>query len=485
MNRKAFISAGIIFLISLSLSCVNHYATPDYTSAGYPQEIGSILMKRCATSGCHTSKSKAATAGLSLETWEDMMEGGRSGAVVIPYRSDFSTLFYSINTFSDLGLSLSPAMPFGASSLNREETELIKNWIDQGAPNSEGFVKYTDNPSRPKLYITNKGCDVISIIDRASGKIMRCIDAGMLPSVEGPCMTKVSPDGQYWYVIFVNTSIIQKFRTSDNSFVGFAEISYGNWNSFVISPDSKKAYIADFYSPGRIACVDLENMILTDTWTNNGNFILPYASALNQNGDTLYVSAQFGNFIYKIPVNNPANVSEITLNSSPPTTNPWLNPSSIIFSSDYKRYYVACEYANEVRIMNTTNDSLLGVVSTDGFPSELALSSTLPYLFVSCMEDSLSFPGKKGSVAVINTTTNTLIKKLYTGHQPRGLFIDELTKKVYVSNRNASAGGPDGHHAPRCSGKNGYISIIDMNSLDVLPTYKTEVSVDPYQLGAN
>jgi hypothetical protein len=33
-------------------------------------------------------------------------------------------------------------------------------------------------------------------------------------------MIRTSPDGQYWYVVFVANNILQKYKTSDDSFVG-------------------------------------------------------------------------------------------------------------------------------------------------------------------------------------------------------------------------------------------------------------------------
>ena len=90
---------------------------------------------------------------------------------------------------------------------------------------------------------------------------------------------------------------------------------------------------------------------------------------------------------------------------------------------------------------------------------------------------------KIGTVTVINTTSNTVIKDdLYVGHQPHGLIIDETNGLVYVSNRNFDPGGPAPHHATECVGRNGYITAIDMNTLELVPNYKAEVSVDPYAM---
>lgn len=36
------------------------------------------------------------------------------------------------------------------------------------------------------------------------------------------------------------------------------------------------------------------------------------------------------------------------------------------------------------------------------------------------------------------------------------------------------------HHASSCNGRNGYVTAIDLNTLQLVPEFKAEVSVDPY-----
>lgn len=136
--------------------------------------------------------------------------------------------------------------------------------------------------------------------------------------------------------------------------------------------------------------------------------------------------------------------------------------------------------------MQTSNDSLLTIIPVGAFPSEISFSTTTPYLFVTCMEDTLSFPGKRGSVAIINyndysTTT------LYTGHQPHGIEVDDAKKLVYVVNRNNKSDGPAPHHTSVCGGRNGNVSFINLTTQAVVTNpngtiKKIEVSVDPYSV---
>jgi hypothetical protein len=84
---------------------------------------------------------------------------------------------------------------------------------------------------------------------------------------------------------------------------------------------------------------------------------------------------------------------------------------------------------------------------------------------------------------VIDYTNLTAVKDINVGYQPHGLAVDEVKKQVYVANRNTpSGGGPAPHHTSSCGGRNGYLPIIDMNTLNLVPGFKMELSVDPYSV---
>ena len=264
--------------------------------------------------------------------------------------------------------------------------------------------------------------------------------------------------------------------------MGEVEIGDGSWNTFRISSDSKYAYIVNWSASGSIAIVDLENMELIQKYDDGGLFEWPHGSLINETNDILYVTAQHGNFIYKVDMADLENpiVNKISLNGVSPTTISWLNPHELEMSPDQSRYFVTCEATNEVRVMNTADDSLLATIPTGDLPQEMALSPSNAYLFVSCTEDITTYPGKIGSVHIIDYSNNTLIKTIHTGYQPHGIAVDEEEQLVYVSHRNINSDGPAPHHSTDCVGRNGYITIIDMNTLELVPDYKVEVSVDPY-----
>lgn len=475
---KKHIAFSLFVVIALS-SCTREKGIPDYNN--YPDNIGKLMFTKCATAGCHTEASKAAAAGLSLESWDKLFEGGTGSAAVIPFRYEYSSLFSYTNTFTDLGQAHVPTMPFNKEPLTREEVIMIRDWITAGAPARDGTVKFADNPNRKKFYVTNQGCDVVTVFDQETLLPMRYIDVGNSGGIESPHMLKVAPDGQYWYVISLSGNSLQKFRTSDDSFVGEATLGVKNWNTLTISHDGQKAYVVDWSASGDIAVVDLNAL----TVEHNVGFNFPHGSCLNSEGDTLYITQQTASSkLYKMPVDDFSAFTEVNLFTTPPATN--LDPHEVLFSPDGTKYFITCQGTSEVRIFQQGTDQLLGVIPVGAMPSEMAISEANDYLFVTCMDDITSFPGKRGSVWVINMSTNALVKTIYTGHQPHGLAVDDAKNMVYVANRNNTQDGPAPHHSGVCSGRNGYMSFIEMTSLTLLKEgtndKKVEISVDPYSV---
>lgn len=468
---------GIFFLST----CTNEKGIPDYNQ--FPDDVGKIIFTKCATPGCHTDKSKGAAGGLSMESWDKLFEGGTGSAAVIPFRHDYSTFFSYINTYPDIGVTLSPTMPYNETKLTREEVTLMKNWINAGAPSRDGEVKFSDNPNRKKFYVTNQGCDVVTVFDQETLLPMRYINVGATAGTESPHMIRVSPDGQFWYVVFLGGQYLEKYRTSDDSFVARALIGSGYWNTFVISSDSQTAYCVDLSPTGaKVATVTLSSM----TPSIQAGFSYPHGSDLNNTNDTLYVTQQTNSSkIYKIPVADFSAYSEVNLYTTLPASN--LNSHEIRFDPSGTKYFVTCQGTSEVRVMQTSNDSLLAIIPTGAFPSEMSFSTTTPFLYVSCTEDTLSFSGKRGSVAIINYMTHTLQSIIYAGHQPHGIEVDDNKQLVYVSNRNATSDGPAPHHSSECGGRNGNVTFIDLNTRTMVLTpnggiKKIEISVDPYSV---
>ena len=446
----------------------------------YPEAVGNIIINKCAVSGCHNTKSKDAAGGLNFETWDLLFEGGKTGPAVIAYRPDFSTLLYYTNTYQEYGsVQLTPRMPINEDALSKDEIKTLFNWISQGAANSQGQIKFPDNESTKKIYVANRGCDVVTIFDAKSKLPMRYVDVGETRGIESPVKIKVAPDNKHWYVSFISGGFFLKYSVADNRQVGKVNLGPGNWLNFEISADSKTAYVVDAGKNGKIAAVDLTSM--SSTFTNGYNY--PQGINFNKTQSHLYITSQFGNYIYKAAVNNLSNPVTLTIDkSNVPNENAGYDPHNITFSPDFTKYYVSCQGTNEIRVFQTDNDALIATISVGKFPQQLSFSKSTPYLFVSCSKDSASTANQISNIAIINYQTNSLVKTMYAGFESYGLVVDDDNKCVYITNRNLSVNGPLPHHRSLCSGRNGYVTAIDLNSLNLIPNFKAEVSNDPYSI---
>jgi mono/diheme cytochrome c family protein len=91
---------------------------PAATSSGsssYDTNIGALFTTKCGA--CHGA---AASGGLNVTTYADLMTGSKNGAVIVPNDSANSLLVKIQSEKHFLNFSA-------------EELELVKQWIDAGA----------------------------------------------------------------------------------------------------------------------------------------------------------------------------------------------------------------------------------------------------------------------------------------------------------------------------------------------------------------
>ena len=218
-NNMSYATGLRLFFLSLIFigvcsSCrYESLPQPSNANTGYPDEIASIISTKCANTGCHNSTSADNAAGIDLSSWDKIFTTGRSGSCVIPFSPEYSYMLYTVNTDSTKGPVLIPTMPYNASPLSASDYEILKAWISAGAPNKEGKLKYPLDPFRKKIYVCMQGCDQVAVIDSKTKNIMKYVKVGTIDgTIEAPHQVRISPDGQYWYVVFYSGTVLQKFR---------------------------------------------------------------------------------------------------------------------------------------------------------------------------------------------------------------------------------------------------------------------------------
>lgn len=412
------------------------------------------------------------------------MQGGNNGSMVIPFSSQLSPLFQFINTYPELGLTLKPTMPLNGQALSKDDVNMIKSWIDSGCKSLEGEIPFEKNyTTRSKIYMSNQGCDLVAIIDPPTGLIMRYIKVGHEENeIELPHNIQVSHDGRYWYACFVNGKYLQKYDAATDTLVAEATIGTGSWNVIRISENDQHGFVSDLSSNGKMVMVNLNSMSVEAVLSGSGVLSNPHGMAISKNADTIYITSQYGNMVYRyLPLTTSLDKISLQKGVQPVTTPQLLDPHEIMFSSDASKYFVTCQASNEVRVMDRQADTLLKVISVGKYPLEMAQYKQL--LFVTCQEDINPVNNFfRGSVYVINTQTMQTEKIIYGKmFQPHGLAVDIEHEQLYIASRNADPTGPAPHHISDCGGRNGYFTILNLNNYEITIS-SNEASVDPYSL---
>ncbi len=107
---------------TIALACLALPLLAD-ESPSFAKDVAPILAT-CA--GCHAAK--VAMGTLDLETFAGIQKGGHSGPVIVPGHSAESLLYLRITG------KVTPAMPLNGKRLDDGDIEIIRKWIDTGAP---------------------------------------------------------------------------------------------------------------------------------------------------------------------------------------------------------------------------------------------------------------------------------------------------------------------------------------------------------------
>jgi hypothetical protein len=113
--------------------------TKKAAKVNFEEQVSAIFRNRC--NSCHNADKQK--GGLNLETFATAMQGGGSGKVIEPGDLDASTL-YQLVSHQD-----QPTMPPNAPKIPDAEIELIRLWIEAGAPETSGSVAVAR--ARPKF----------------------------------------------------------------------------------------------------------------------------------------------------------------------------------------------------------------------------------------------------------------------------------------------------------------------------------------------
>lgn len=131
LQQLAVLSLAIVFAFAAApASAEKPLPPPAGRQVDFHKDIAPILYRSCVK--CHTGeKSKG---GLRMETRELLLQGGDSGAAIVPGKSGDSYLVKLV-----AGVYENLVMPEQGPRLKAEQVGLLRAWIDQGTKWEEGF----------------------------------------------------------------------------------------------------------------------------------------------------------------------------------------------------------------------------------------------------------------------------------------------------------------------------------------------------------
>lgn len=490
MRRWSFISLWSFLLILLFGACDKGPSEAILLSQ-YPEDLAETLVTSCATEACHIGP--AAAAGLDLSTWEKMLTGGDQGAVAIPYQPIWSEILSRVNQSSISGPAASDTDHPNLDSLSLQK---LKAWLEAGANNIENQYAWEteEQTSTDKLFTLCAGSDLIAVTQLSTNRLMRYFEVGSDPNnLEAPHFIALSPDQQFLYVSLIEGGFVEKYRTDNYDFV--ERLAVGSSPSLLnLSPDGKYCLISHFNSDDnspKLTMIDTETMsIVGDPLIASGNFLhRPHGLVSNQDFSVLYVGASNGNYYSKLEIdpNDPngpflseEKFSLDPLNAPNPMGSVNFQPYYLEIDQAGNRLFISCNATNEVRVFDLSNDQLLGSIPTGAYPRLMAFDPLGERLFVACRDEVNPTSEYLGCVSVLDLSDLSFQQNIYNiGHVPHGIAFSQAQNLVVVNSENAAGLIPPQNPTTGRPGPAGQYTLIDANSLAVVPNSERQIAVLP------
>src|SRR5438067_1018794 len=119
----AFFAGALALAAAPAFAQGTRAITPLFT-----RDIVPIFERSCQR--CH--RGDEAKGGLKLDSFDNILQGGAKGPVILPGNPDKSRLIMYVDG------RLQPRMPVGGAPLRPAEIAVLRNWIALGAKNDPG-----------------------------------------------------------------------------------------------------------------------------------------------------------------------------------------------------------------------------------------------------------------------------------------------------------------------------------------------------------
>ena len=217
----------------------------------------------------------------------------------------------------------------------------------------------------------------------------------------------------------------------------------------VVSPDGSLLAVAtgSNFAARALHVIDIQTRTLKQTIAISNSFV---GVAFNPTGDTIYVGGGASNDvkIFKATGGVFAAAGTIPISGGP-------QPSGLALNADGSRLYVALNQTNEVAVINTATNAIVARVKAGTYPYTAVISGDGRKVYVSnwggripgaadftdgqnpVLVDHRTGIPVSGTVSVLDTATNTIVKQIDVGLHPTGMALSPSGDRVYVTNANS------------------------------------------------
>lgn len=225
-----------------------------------------------------------------------------------------------------------------------------------------------------------------------------------------PSGIAITPDGTRAYVTKDNANSVAVIDTSRNAVVATMNVGAAP-GGVAITPDGKHAYVAS---------VGTNSVVVIDTSSNAVSSTValgtvePVGVAITPDGSRVYVLDAGGNLTVLATSSNSV-AATVTLPGNE------ISPFGLAISPDGTRAYVTRFAANTVAVIDTSSNTVVAMVPLGAFPNGLAVTPDGNHVYVTTSVDATG--EGSGNVSVIDTSSNTVVANVGVGVTPYGLAI--------------------------------------------------------------